>query len=190
LSYASHITDEALLSLIQNCTLLSTLEADNTGMSGKVLKEFVRLSRKRKMTNPVIVAVDCRGVGESVVKELTASTRPRKGWRSYEARKLGYVDGRDKEDLKVGRNECDEKRVVLKSFYSWQTVDAVRAAREKRKKVKRIASGSHESTSDSDDRLSSSGRARWWSPSGRRSSGTTSPTILDASNDRDQCRIM
>jgi len=173
---------------------LSVLEADNTRMSGTVLKEFVRLSRKRKMVDTVVVAVDCRDVGESVVKELTTSTRPRKGWRSYEARKLGYVDARDKEDLRVGRDECDERRVVLKSFYSWQTVDAVRAAREKRKKAgkRRNDNGSHESMSDSDDRLSSSGRARWWSPgSGRRSSGTTSPTLLDAANnDRDQCRIM
>lgn len=191
LSYAGNITDEAFLSLIQNCTRLSVLEADNTRMSGSVLKEFVRLSRIRKIVDPVIVAIDCRGVGESVVKELNISTRPRKGWRSYEARKLGYVDGRDKEDLKVGRDECDEMRVVLKSFYSWQTVDAVRAARDKRKKTKRITTNEpNGNTSDSDDRLSSSGRARWWSPSGRRSSGTTSPTIFDASNDRDQCRIM
>lgn len=190
LSYAVNITDEAFLSLIQNCTRLCILEADNTRMSGSVLKEFVRLSRMRKRMNPVIVAIDCRGVGESVVKELTISTRPRKGWRSYEAMKLGYVDGRDKEELKVGRDECDEMRVVLKSFYSWQTVDAVRAAREKRKKSKRIPDESNGNTTDSDDRLSSFGRARWWSPNGRRSSGTTSPTVFDMNNDRDQCRVM
>jgi F-box/leucine-rich repeat protein 2/20 len=38
--------------------------------------------------------------------------------RSWEARKLRYLDGRDEEDLKVGQGECDEKRVVIKSFYS------------------------------------------------------------------------
>jgi len=182
------VSDEGFLSLIQNCLCLSVLEADNTRISGNVLKEFVRLSRKRKMVDAVAVVIDCRGVGESLVKELSASTRPRKGWRSYEARKLGYMDSRDKEGLKVGRDECDEARVVLKSFYSWQTVDAVRAAREKRRKARRAVNASGGSTSDSDDVFS--GRARWWSPSGRRSSGNTSPTILDANGDRDQCRIM
>jgi len=186
-SYAVNLSDEAFLSLIQNCAHLSVLEADNTRISGSILKEFVRLSRKRKMIDPVAVVIDCRGVGETLVKELSDSTRPRNGWRSYDARKLGYVDGRDKEDLKIGRDECDEKRVVLKSFYSWQTVDAVRAAREKRRKAKRAANASGGNTSDSDDLFS--GRARWWS-SGRRSSGNTSPTVLDTNNDRDQCRVM
>jgi len=186
-SYAVNVSDDAFLSLIRNCPHLSVLEADNTRISGSVLKEFVRLSRKRKMVDPVAVVIDCRGIGESLIKELSGSTRPRNGWRSYEARKLGYVDGRDKEDLKVGRDECDEKRVVLKSFYSWQTVDAVRAAREKRRKAKRVANASGGSTSDSDDLLS--GRGRWWS-SGRRSSGNTSPTAVETNNDRDQCRLM
>jgi len=139
------------------------------------------------MVNPIAVVIDCRGVGESLVKELSDSIRPRNGWRSYEARRLGYVDGRDNEELKVGRDECDEKRVVLKSFYSWQMVDAVRAAREKRRKAKRAANASGGSTSDSDDLFS--GRARWWS-NGRRSSGNTSPTVLDTNGDRDQCRMM
>ena len=186
-SYAANLSDEAFLSLIQNCSRLLVLEADNTHISGAVLKEFVRRSRNRKLVDAVAVVIDCRGVGESLVKELSASTRPRMGWRSYEARKLGYVDGRDKEDLKVGRDECDGKRVVLKSFYSWQTVDAVRAAREKRRKAKRTTNASGGNTSDSDDVFS--GRARWWSPGGRRSSGNTSPTVLDANGDRDQCRI-
>jgi hypothetical protein len=60
--------------------------------------------------------------------------RSRKGWRSWEARKLGYLDGRDEEDLKVGQDECDEKRVVIKSFYSWQIVDDVREWRRASKK--------------------------------------------------------
>lgn len=186
-SFAVNVSDDAFLALIQNCPRLSVLEVDNTRISGTVLKEFVRLSRKRKMVDPVAVVIDCRGIGESLVKELSDSTRPRNGWRSYEARKLGYVDGRDNEELKVGRDECDEKRVVLKSFYSWQMVDAVRAAREKRRKAKRAINASGGSASDSDDIFS--GRARWWS-NGRRSSGNTSPTALDTNGDRDQCRIM
>ena len=36
--------------------------------------------------------------------------------------------------LGVGTDECDEKRVTLKSYYSWQVVNAVEAARETRRK--------------------------------------------------------
>lgn len=189
-SYAISLTDDALLSLVRKCNNLTTLEADNTRISGTVLKEFVSLSRKRKAVNPTIVVIDCRGISETLVKDLSSSTRPRKGWISYEARKLGFVDGTDKDDLKVGKNECDEESVVLKSFYSWQTVDAVRAAREKRRKTKRANNASNESISD--DELDSGGRSnsRWWSPGGRRSSGTASPSVLDTNNERDQCTIM
>jgi F-box and leucine-rich repeat protein 2/20 len=76
------------------------------------------------------------------------------------------LDGRDKEDLKVGQDECDEKRVVIKSFYSWRTVDGVREWTRASKK-----------TNSMDEQLSqledvgreSGGRRRWWvlGPSGR-----------------------
>jgi hypothetical protein len=51
-------------------------------------------------------------------------------------------------------------------------VDAVRAAREKRRKSssRRSTNDSTGSASDSDDVFSTSGRARWWTPSGRRTS--------------------
>ncbi|EGO31074.1 hypothetical protein SERLADRAFT_345287 [Serpula lacrymans var. lacrymans S7.9] len=190
-SYASNLSNEAFKSLISNCPRLRVLEADSTAMSGSVLKQFVRLTRSRNMCNPTVVAVDCRGIGESVVKELSVSTRPRRGWRSWEARKLGYLDGRDEEELKVGQDECDDKRVVLKSFYSWQTVDAVRAARDRQRKSTRRARNVSGGGSDTEDAVPASGRSgmRWWSPSGRRSSGNTSPTTGDA-NDRDGCTIM
>jgi F-box/leucine-rich repeat protein 2/20 len=190
ISYASNVTDDALLALIRSCTRLTVLEVDNTRMGADVLKEFVLLSSKRQMVDSKIVAIDCRGIGESVVKDLSGSTRPRKGWRAYDARKLKYLDGRD-DDLKVGQDECDEKRVVLKTFYSWQTVDAVRSAREKRRKstLRRAANDSNGSMTDSDD---FSGRAtRWWSPGTRRPTGSGAglpPTMPEMNNDG--CRIM
>jgi F-box/leucine-rich repeat protein 2/20 len=192
ISYASNVTDDALLGLIRGCPHLTALEVDNTRISAAVLKEFVRLSRKRRLVDARVVAIDCRSIGDTVVKDMTGITRPRKGWRSYEARKLGYLDSRDGEDLKVGQDECDEQRVVLKTFYSWQVVDAVRAARDKRHKSspRRPANDSAGSASDSDDFFSTSGRARWWTPSGRRTSGNASPSRAFDNHDRESCRIM
>ena len=190
ISYAGNVTDDALLALMRSCSKLRVLEADNTRMSGTTMKEFVKLSRKRGMVDSKILVIDCRGVGEAAVKEFSNVTRPRLGFRSFDARKLGYVDGRDGEELKVGQDECDEKRVVLKSFYSWQTVDAVRAAREKRRKShpRRVANESTGSASESEELVSTMSRTRWWSPSGRM--GGTRVSNSAENHDREACRIM
>ncbi|KAF8910067.1 hypothetical protein CPB84DRAFT_1812807 [Gymnopilus junonius] len=180
-SYATRITDDAFLSLIRNCTQLTVLEADNTRMG----------TATAQSKNAIILAVDCRGIHESLVKELSSMTRPRLGWRAYGARKLGYLDSRDdnEEELKIGQDECDEERVVLKTFYSWQTVDAVKAAREKRRK----AAGRRSEEVEADAATRS---ARWWSPGGRRSPRNgggqdrdrNSPILQDLNNDG--CRAM
>ncbi|KAK0198765.1 RNI-like protein [Armillaria mellea] len=187
ISYASNVTEDALLSLIRACTRLKVLEADNTRIGPRVFREFIRLCRGREMSDSKIVAVDCRTIGEHVVKEMASTTRPRLGWRAYDSRKLKYLDGRDGdlEDLKVGQDECDDKRVVVKTFYSWQTVDSVKTSREKRRKSssgRRGANGSGSSAGDVDD---IGHTTRWWSPGGRRS-GANSPTDVG----RDTCRIM
>ena len=199
-SFAANLSDSAFLALIRNCPRLTVLEADSTRMGSTVLKEFIHLSRERKAINTKIVAVDCRGISENLVKEMSPMTRPRLGWCDYGARKLLYLDARDdnEEDLKIGQDECDEHRVVLKSFYSWQTVDAVKAVMEKRKKstLKRTKSDLSNGTGELE--VSESGRSstRWWSPSGRRAtrggSGRTSPApflqVSDPNNDG--CRAM
>lgn len=215
ISYAIGLTDNALLALIERCTRLKVLEADNTRLGPSVLRKFCELQR----INSKIVAVDCRSITESVVKELASMVRPRRGWRGWDARKLRFLDGRDfgavgskgdkdkdKEKdaiMKVaqGQDELDEKRVVLKTFYSWQIVDAVWTARDKRRKAisRRKANESSGSVeTDSEDvnvgegSSRTGGGIRWWSPGGRRSrsaSGTSSPLIMDA-NAGDACVIM
>lgn len=193
LSYAD-VNSDALIELVRNCTRLKVLEADNTRLNGLVLREFVQQAKSRSHLDARIVAVDCRGVGESIVKEVAPHTRPRLGWRSHHARKLNYLDGRDGEGhlTAIGQDECDEKRVVVKTFYSWQTVDAVHAAREKkRKSARRGMNSSGSSTASRDDVVSASSRARWWSPgTGRRGSGPGTPTLLDAGGNREGCVIM
>lgn len=190
LSY-TNVESAALSELVRACPRLRVLEADNTRMTGLVLREFVMRARERALADAKIVAVDCRSVGEHAVKEVAAHTRPRLGWRAWHARKLAYLDGRDDEGLGVGQDECDPLRVVVKTFYSWQTVDQVKAAREKKRKstTTRGANGSGGSHASEDGGVSPSGRTRWWSPSGRRS-GPGTPT-LDLNTDRgDGCTIM
>ncbi|KXN88894.1 F-box/LRR-repeat protein 2 [Leucoagaricus sp. SymC.cos] len=201
-SHAGNLTDEAFLSLIRACPKLRVLEADNTRLSGGTLKEFVNLNRQRKAINAKVVAIDCRNVVEGVIKDLGSkgATRPRLGVRKFWARKLGYVDESDElceEDLKVGQDECDPTKVVVKSFYSWQTVDSVRSAREKRKKATSRRAGSPSSdylgdVFDSEFGGGSSrgtGLTRWWSPNSRPGSGRNSPPIIpDITNDG--CIIM
>ncbi|KAI0778773.1 hypothetical protein BD413DRAFT_511639 [Trametes elegans] len=193
ISYAGNVTNEALLSLVRKCPCLRVLEADNTRMNSAVVKEFVKLSYQRQHVDPYMCAIDCRSVGEHAVRDVAHQSRPRRGWRSWDARKLAFLDARDEEGLHIGQDECDPSRVVLKTFYSWQTVDAVRAAREKRRKAaggRRSANGSSSSAGDEDRaRYMGGGRTRWWSPSGRRS-GAGSPITLDGADGRDGCTIM
>ncbi|KAJ7757478.1 hypothetical protein B0H16DRAFT_1536787 [Mycena metata] len=190
ISGALELSDESLLALIRGCTRLRVLEADNTRIGPVVLKAFVRTARRRAMADAKIVVIDCRGFGEALLKDLAAYTRPRLGWRAHGARGLGYLDARDGcvEDFKLGQDECDPGRVVLKTFYGWQTVDAVQAGREKRRKARtRRAANESGGSSELDDGV---GRGtRWWSPGNGRRSGTNSPPVVPELQN-DGCIIM
>jgi F-box/leucine-rich repeat protein 2/20 len=89
---------------------------------------------ERSMRDAELVVVDCQSIRKLAIEGVVDNMRPREGWRSWEARKLGYLDGRDEEDLKVGQDECDEKRVVIQSFYSSQIVDVREWRRASQKK--------------------------------------------------------
>lgn len=190
-SYAMGITNDAFLALIKGCNQLKVLEADSTRLSGNVAKEFVKLCHQREISDAKLVAVDCRNVGDSAMKEMDSLVRPRLGWRAYDAKKLAYLDGRDEEELNVGQDECDEKRVVVKTFYSWQIVDSVKTARAKKLKERKNTRRSATLGGIVDDlELNSSERGRWWG--GRRlPAGTNTPTLLDTNaSSRDGCIIM
>jgi F-box/leucine-rich repeat protein 2/20 len=174
ISHANGLTNEALLRLIRGCQRLTVLEADSTRLSSAVLREFVSLSKQRKALDTKVVAIDCRGISERLVKELTDSTRPRQGWRAYEAKKMKYMDGRD--GALDGQDECDPSLVTLKTFYGWQVVDAVAVEKERKRKRQARRNGL-----DNDSRGS-----RWWS---RSSSGSSSPAAL-FDNERDACVVM
>lgn len=193
-SHAGNVSDDTFLALIRACPKLRVLEADNTRLSGNTLREFVHLNRQHNAFNAKVVAIDCRNIVEGDVRELGSKgqTRTRVGIRTFWARRLGYVDGNDElyeEDLKVGLDECDSAKVAVKSFYSWQTVDAVNNAREKRRKVgsRRTASPSSDYPDELFDNCIGGGRGGrgaglprwWWSSNGR--PGRNSSLVL-ASN--------
>lgn len=199
-SHAGNISDDTFLALIHACSKLRVLEADNTRLSGNTLREFIHLKRQHNTFNAKVTALDCRNIVGSDVKELASrgETRPRVGIKMFWARRLGYVDGKDElceEDLKVGLDECDSAKVVVKSFYLWQTVDAVDSARDKRRKAgsRRASSSSSDHQADVFDDDVGGGRGaglpRWWSSNARPGTGGNTSLILSGTT-HDGCIVM
>lgn len=56
LSHVNRVTSEVLSALILACARLRVLEIDETRISGRVMKDFVRLSRERKILSSKLVA--------------------------------------------------------------------------------------------------------------------------------------
>lgn len=154
LSYAHNITNNAFLHLIRSCTRLITLEVDNTRVSCAVVRAFVETVRQRGIGDAKIAVMDCRTCPESFVTELLDAgvIKPRLGFRAFEARAIGgFLDGRDRDNcgspssetssspVRREIDECDDTRVALKSFWSWQALDAA-----KEEEMKRNGSGSQE----------------------------------------------
>ena len=216
LSKAIGVTNDALLALVRRCARLRVLEADGTRILPGTVREFVKLSRERGMRDARLVAIDCRSVGDGATKEVFPFIRPRVGWRAYGARKLGYLDSRDDEYADIaaevggcdgGRrnegvvmDECDPERVVIKTFYTWQVVDQVKAARDKRTKANKAAGKGRDRRKRPSDDFGVGGgggggvRMRWWPGAGggrsSRFAGAGTPTILDTGPERDGCVLM
>ncbi|KAF7302940.1 hypothetical protein MKEN_01256500 [Mycena kentingensis (nom. inval.)] len=189
ISGAMEVTDDAVLALIRGCRRLRVLEADSTRVGPAVMRAFVRTVREREVADAKFVAIDCRGFNEALLKELAPQVRPRRGWVAYGARALGFLDARDEQEdeLKagLGQDELDPKRVVVKTFYGWQTVDKVQAAREKRRKARTRRTANESLSVDGDDSPRVGG-TRWWSPGARRSA----PPVLGMHEGNEGCVIM
>ncbi|KAG9102288.1 hypothetical protein FS749_009628 [Ceratobasidium sp. UAMH 11750] len=54
----------------------------------------------------------------------TSSIRPRRGTREWATRGLGYVGARDP-NTSDADDECDERNMVVKAYWSWQSVDGL-----------------------------------------------------------------
>lgn len=86
----------------------------NTTASDLLVKEFVR----KRGRSTVLSVVDCRGVSRNVVEALESRTRPRNGWRGWQAAPLRYQDG---SRLGGGPDECSDAPVI-QSFWTWNRV--------------------------------------------------------------------
>jgi F-box/leucine-rich repeat protein 2/20 len=195
ISCAMAVTPEAMTRLVRGCKKLRVFEADNTRITGSVMRDFVNRRRHREKVQRIgegrrdgegegevegeghgseIVGIDCRGVSENAIRDMNGISRPRRGWRGWEARDLQYEDGASVGVTDaitglvvgglIGQDECDERRVVVKSFHSWGEVDRVAEQRNKAK-----AGSTKEKTSNGNE------LPRWltnWSL-GRRNTGTT-----------------
>jgi F-box/leucine-rich repeat protein 2/20 len=157
ISSAQEVSPEAMCRLIKGCRNLRVFEADNTRVSSAVTREFVNRRRARERRErstssgpnvgggtvvaggSEIVAIDSRWVSDTTIRDLANVTRPRRGFRSWEARDMLYEDsaavnmpiGEGGGEL-IGQDECDETRVVVKTFQTWSNIDSVTQQREKR----------------------------------------------------------
>lgn len=157
ISSAQEISPEAMCRLIKGCKNLRVFEADNTRVSSAVVREFVNRRRAREKRErstssgsdgggevtmaggSEIVAIDSRWVSDAAIREISSTTRPRRGFRSWDARGMAYEDSaavnmpiEEGGGELIGQDECDETRVVVKTFQTWSNVDSVSQQREKR----------------------------------------------------------
>ncbi|KAF8316703.1 uncharacterized protein EI90DRAFT_223979 [Cantharellus anzutake] len=190
ISYAALPTPEAVHTLIQACPRLRKLDTDNTRITDESIRIFVEVARKRSIKDAGIVAIDCANISRAVVDELAGreEIRPRYGFRCWEVTStgLGYADARDGDNLPIadgeGLDECDETKVVVKTFRSWQVVDKWLGEREKRNKARM---GAEVSLLQRREGRSS----RWFGRRSNSASGTTTPGMGVDDDDRG-CIIM
>ncbi|KAJ1301827.1 hypothetical protein OPQ81_009055 [Rhizoctonia solani] len=144
------LTSAALAQLVRACPKLTVLAVDGTQVDDRVVRFFVCAAQARGLLGAEIGATDTRHVARTGLPPST-STRPRRGIRNWESRGMGYVDGRDWDE---GEDECDERRVVLKTYWSWQGVDATLERR-------RISSGPGMTRRNTDGGAGSGSGSRW-----------------------------
>lgn len=84
-------------------------------MNDVLVKEFIR----KRGRGASLSVVDCRSVSRNVVEALEPTTRPRNGWRGWQAAPLAYYEKTRSKAL--GREECSDLP-VLQSFWTWNRV--------------------------------------------------------------------
>jgi len=154
------LTDSGILEIARTCEGLRQLELDTTEVSDSTAKEFIRLCLERSQsqsqshsgsssTPMVLSLLDNRLTGRRLHREIGQSVRPRIGYRGYwTGAAVGfYHDPSDEEEegggggSSGGLSECDESKVVVRSFYSSLAVDAADAVRSLREKREREGIG-------------------------------------------------
>ncbi|KAG9078945.1 hypothetical protein FS749_008991 [Ceratobasidium sp. UAMH 11750] len=120
LSHCTQLSSGALAQVVRACPRLTVLALDGTPVDDRVVRFFVCAARARGLVGAEIGATDARFVARGGLP--TSSIRPRRGTREWATRGLGYVDARDP-NTSDADDECDERNVVVKTYWSWQAVD-------------------------------------------------------------------
>ncbi|QRV83048.1 SCF E3 ubiquitin ligase complex F-box protein grrA [Ceratobasidium sp. AG-Ba] len=123
-SHCTQITSAALAQVVRACPRLKVLALDGTPADDRVVRFFVCATRARGLTGTEVVATDTRFVARAGLP--TSGIRARRGGREWATRGLGYVDARDPNTTTLeNEDECNETKVVLKTYWSWQGVDGL-----------------------------------------------------------------
>ncbi|KAG8713619.1 hypothetical protein FRC09_018520 [Ceratobasidium sp. 395] len=123
-SHCTQITSSALAQLVRACPRLSVLSVDGTTVDDRVVRFFVCAARARGLVGAEVGATDTRFVARAGLP--TSGVRARRGTREFATRGLGYVDARDPGTATAeAEDECDESKVVVKTYWSWQGVDGL-----------------------------------------------------------------
>ncbi|ORY90847.1 hypothetical protein BCR35DRAFT_328604 [Leucosporidium creatinivorum] len=141
LSSCIGISTGAWPSLLERCTSLRALHADGTTIGEDAARSFVASRWAAGVEGAFISVLDNRFLTRQLQKEVQGMSRPRTGQRGYWTTPLAYDDGPDDGGLLGGRKgaleECDETRVVVRSFYGNLEVDLADARRKIRSGVGR-----------------------------------------------------
>ncbi|KAG9090081.1 hypothetical protein FRC06_001232 [Ceratobasidium sp. 370] len=118
LSHCTQVTSGALTQVVRACPRLTVLALNGTPVDDRVARFFVCAARARGLVGAKIGAADIRFFARAGLP--TSSIHPRRGMHEWATCGLGYVDAWDDAD-----DECDERNVVVKTYWSWQAVDSL-----------------------------------------------------------------
>lgn len=166
LSSCVEITAQGWGEIVRRCGRLKALEADGTSMDEGFAREFVRLRAARAVEEAqgqaagagsapsgALSLLDSRVITRGLEPSLAGLVRPRMGQRGYWTTPLAYHDGED-EAGQVNRRgvleECDESKVVVRSFYGHASIDG--ADKRRAKAVAKAKGGSRRRASDGAER--------------------------------------
>lgn len=163
LSSCASFTDVGIAAVVDGCEKLRVLEADGTAIGVETARRFIGLAQTRALraqdeaaaakgvVDPLVrtkypaalSVLDARVVARQLSRELARGEgRTRNGQRGYWTKAVGFYLDEDDGGGEGGEGatsrlatlgECDETKVVLRSFYTSIALDAALALREAKK---------------------------------------------------------
>jgi F-box/leucine-rich repeat protein 2/20 len=132
------ITDGGIRSLVEKCQTLTTLEVDSTSVEDGTISYFINsrvnyASTVEKKTPTLLSILDCPSISRRPTRDLQHHLRPRTGQRGYLSAPFTYHDPPLPPPSCLHLQECDSRKVVVRSFQNSLEVDRadrIRRARE------------------------------------------------------------